>query len=259
MKSKKEITFANGESCCNCGTPLDDRYCPHCGQDRLKGLQRSFGRMAMDIGSSIFAFDDKSWSTFRKLVFRPGYLSKEYIEGRLIRYTTPFKIFWMVVLVFTIVYSFHNDASLIFTSNDGTEEAPQNVISDFLKYLPYFMLLTIPFFTALLKLFFRKEKYAFSEHLIFAVHLHSVIFFLLTLGILVSAYLFDSEWLLFPIICLYSILAFFSFYNKRRKISILWRMLLIGLLYLIILFVLIVLILMFFSYIFDMSSISFSI
>jgi hypothetical protein len=298
VKRKKDITFSEEELCRNCGTPLAERYCSHCGQDRLMGLQRSFGRMVVDIGSDIFAFDDKSWSTVKKLLFRPGFLSKEYITGRLIRYTMPFKMFWMMVLIFTIVFSFHDSTSVVITPKDTTKQEQQqtetvenetafadetvvkkdiadetvakdaadetlvkeadtqkNVVSDFLQYLPYFMLLVIPIFTALLALFFRKEKYAFSEHLIFAVHLHTLIFFLFTLEILVSAYLFDSLLVFFLIICLYSMFAFFAFYNTRKKRNVFFRMLLIGLLYFIIVLVLLAGVLLILSLIFKLKGI----
>ena len=291
MKSKKNITFSDDEPCRNCGTRLETRYCPHCGQDRLMGRQRSFGQMAMDIGSSIFAFDDKSWSTIKKLIFNPGFLSKEYVTGRLIRYTMPFKMFWLMILAFTIVFSFHDTTPVILTPRDTaeerqtpteivrnegdvaeqtavteaaeqavvTEQETQNgVVSDFLQYLPYFMLLVIPVFTALLALFFRKEKYAFSEHLIFAVHLHTLIFFLFTLEILVASYLFDSEWtffLFFLMVCVYSMFAFFTFYNTRKKRNILLRMFIIGLLYFIILIVLVIGVMLALLWIFNIQAI----
>jgi len=291
MKSKKNVTFPDDESCRNCGTRLEERYCPHCGQDRLGGRQRSFGRMAMDISSSIFAFDEKSWSTVKKLLFRPGFLSKEYVTGRLIRYTMPFKMFWLIILVFTIVFSFHDTTPVILTPHDATEssqtstevvqneddaveqtvvpevaekvviteKATQNsVVSDFLQYLPYFMLLVIPVFTALLALFFRKEKYAFSDHLIFAVHLHTFIFFLFTLEIVVATYLFNSEWTFFLFLLLtgvYSMFAFFAFYHTRKKINVLLHMFIIGLLYFIILLVLVIGVMLALSWIFNIRAI----
>jgi len=121
------------------------------------------------------------------------------------------------------------------------------------------MLLVIPVFTALLALFFRKEKYAFSEHLIFAVHLHTLIFFLFTLEILAATYLFDSEWaffLFFLLACVYAMFAFFAFYNTRKKRNILLRMLIIGLLYFIILIVLVVGVIITLSLIFNIQAIN---
>jgi hypothetical protein len=293
VKSKNNTTFSDDEPCRNCGTHLEDRYCPHCGQDRLTGRQHSFGRMVINLCTSIFTFDDKVWVTIRKLLFRPGFLSKEYVSGRVMPYTLPIKLFWMMVLIFTIVFSFHDtSSSVVLTPKDGkscqqqTEivqnenviaekiaedivvaeevvlqepEQQRKIASDYFQYLPYFMLLVIPIFTALLALFFRKEKYAFSEHLIFAIHLHTIFFFLFTIEILVASYLLhdsDPTILIFLLLMgLYSLLSAIKFYHTRRKRSVIWRMLLIGLLYFIVLFALLIFVMILLGWFFDIKGI----
>jgi len=263
QKSKKDLTFPEDEPCRNCGAHLENRYCSNCGQDRLAGARRSFGRMVMDIGSGVFAFDAKTWVTIRKLLLHPGFLSKEYVSGRVTSYTLPIKLFWMMVLVFTFIFSFHDTTPVVLTPRDAgqmeiiTEEplTQNNVISDFTQYLPYFMLLIIPIFTALLLLFFRREKFAFSEHLIFAVHLHTIFFLLFTIDIFVS-YLFTSTPYFLLIMCLYSLLAAIRFYHTRKKRSVVWRMLLIVLLYLIVLLTLLLGVALFFAWYYDLSAIS---
>ena len=280
---KKNLTFSESE-CRNCGMKLEDRYCPHCGQDRLAGRQRSFGRMAMDIFTNIFTFDDKAWITVRKLLFRPGFLSKEYVSGRVVPYTLPIKLLWMMVLIFTVVFSLHDtSSSVILTPNDETscqqqtevvenenviaeeivlpeevvlkEVKPQKgVASDYFQYLPYFMLLVIPIFTAFLALFFRKEKYAFSEHLTFAIHLHTIFFFLFTIEILVASYLIknaDVIMIFLLLMGLYTLLAAIKFYHTRKKRNVIWRILLIGLLYFIVFVALLVGVIVTLGWLFD--------
>jgi hypothetical protein len=264
---------------------LEDRYCPHCGQDRLAGRRRSFGRMVIDLCTGIFTFDDKVWVTVKKLLFRPGFLSKEYVSGRMAPYTLPIKLFWMMVLIFTVVFSFYDTIPVVLTPRDATptqqqteiaenenviaektvlaeetvlkeSESQTGIVSDYFQYLPYFMLLVIPVFTAFLALFFRKEKYAFSEHLIFAIHLHTIFFFVFTIEILVTAHLFDSTLIFLLLIGLYTLLAAIKFYHTRRKRSVIWRMVLIGLLYLIVLLIVLVSVLIFLSWYFDIKRIS---
>ena len=289
MNTNEQIHICPVETCRNCGTHLEDHYCPCCGQDRFAGLQRSFGRMVIDICANTFAFDDKTWISVRKLLFRPGFLSKEYISGRIVPYMLPIKMFWVMVLLFTVVFSFHDHtSSVLLTPKEGkssqqqTEsvkkeiinaeetipieevvikepEVQKGVASDYFQYIPYFMLLVIPIFTAFLALFFRKEKYAFSEHLIFAIHLHTIFFFVFTVDILVTAYLYKITPIFFLIILLYAQLAAFKFYHTRRKISVIWRMFLIGLLYFIIFVTLFLLLLIILGLVFNIEYISINI
>ena len=293
QKSKKDLPFPEDEPCRNCGVHLEDRYCPHCGQDRLAGARRSFGRMVMDIGSGVFAFDAKTWVTIRRLLLHPGFLSKEYVSGRVSPYTAPVKLFWMMVLIYAISCSLRNTIPLISTTDDAgcqqeteviqnetvfsenvisieeiipieveevistnemeEEEAiNQGMPSEVIQYLPYFMLIMIMFYTALLMLFFRREKYVFSEHLVFAVHLNTFYFFMFTilkLAALVTSYLLINDYInslthdyiqvfasltLCLTFCLYSLWAAIKFYYMRKKRSVIWRMALIGVLYLIV-------------------------
>jgi hypothetical protein len=288
-KSQKDVIFPENETCRNCDTLLEDRYCPHCGQDRLAGQRRSFGRMVIDLCTGIFTFDDKVWVTVKKLLFRPGFLSKEYVSGRMVPYTLPIKLLWMMVLIFTVVFSLHDTSSSVVlmprsatpsqqqtkiaeNENVITEEtvlaeetilkkseSQKNIASDYFQYLPYFMLLVIPVFAAFLALFFRKEKYAFSEHLIFAVHLHTIFFFIFTIEVLVASYLFSGKLVMIIflfIMGLYTLLSAIKFYHTRRKRSVIWRIASIGLLYFIVLITLLVWVIMIFGWIFNIEGIN---
>ena len=282
-KTKKGITFSNDETCHNCGTPLNDRYCSHCGQDRLSGFPLSFMQIIGDFFYGFFT--DRVWNTVIKLLFRPGFLSKEYISGRIESYSSPFKMFWTTVLAFTLIFSFVDNSTFKLVKNKEKKqsqqieqienkqiEAKENIIkeeivlleteakneikdeknisdadneikgsvSDYLQYLPYFILLVMPIFASLLMLFFRKEKYAFSEQLIFTTHLHTVIFFILTLRLLINSVLSNVtlgscfEVLVIFLIFLYPVLSAIKFYDTRKKWSVIFRIILIELLYFIV-------------------------
>ncbi|MCL2074449.1 MAG: DUF3667 domain-containing protein [Marinilabiliaceae bacterium] len=271
-KQNKEMDFSGEVICKNCGTNFENRYCNNCGQDRFAGSHRSFKQMAAAFFSNIFY--DKAWNTTIKLLFRPGFLSKEYVAGRIAPYTLPFKMFWVMVLAFTIVYSFNDESSFKLTRNNDktlfketteffdvktgvTNEiiADENTSSDFFQYFPYFMLLLIPIYAAFLKLFFKKEKYAFSINLIFTVHLHTFSFFLVTfskiLYLTFIAFFSENEifsaislMVAFLIIYIYSFVAAVKFYNNRKKINVIFRMFLIGILYIIALEFLLVILLL---------------
>lgn len=57
--------------------------------------------------------------------------------------------------------------------------APEMVISRFLKYLSWAFFLLLPVFALILKLFYIRRNQYYIRHLIFSVHLHSYLFFIL--------------------------------------------------------------------------------
>jgi len=278
------------EPCRNCRTHLESRFCPNCGQDRLAGLPRTFKQMALAFFKIIIY--DKAWNTAVKLLFNPGFLSTEYRERRLAPYTQPFKMFWVMVLAFTIAFSFNDTTSIKIkkraeneniipqkekfeienseqTKNklDVETKNPENEkvvgkTSDFFQYFPYFMLLIIPIFAKFLQVFFKKENYAFSIHLVFSIHLHTFSFLLITalttLNKIVKEFspqneiiLVIAQSLILLSIIIYSILAAIKFYNKRKKINTILKMVLIGLLYLATFTITLIIIIILTSIIFD--------
>ncbi|MGQ7868124.1 DUF3667 domain-containing protein [Sunxiuqinia sp. sy24] len=65
--------------------------------------------------------------------------------------------------------------------------SPDQLIAKFLKYLSYAFFILLPVFALLLSLVYFWQKIFYIRHLIFSVHLHAFIFFLLSLE--VTAYL----------------------------------------------------------------------
>lgn len=90
------------QPCRNCGTEVNGRYCPNCGQ-----LAASFHRPILSlIGETIsdtFTLDGRLARTLPVLLFRPGRLTKNYTEGKRARYVPPFRMFLIASLVFYLV------------------------------------------------------------------------------------------------------------------------------------------------------------
>nr|WP_282189182.1 DUF3667 domain-containing protein [Maribellus sp. YY47] len=90
-KSEKEK--ASREVVCkNCETVFTGYYCPHCGQS-ISDFDRPFSFLFYNFVGDFFAFDERFFKTTIDLLFKPGYLTKEYFEGRRVRYAPPFRIF----------------------------------------------------------------------------------------------------------------------------------------------------------------------
>lgn len=94
---------AHGE-CLNCGTPVEGRFCPACGQPAH--VHRTLGHVFEEFLHGVLHFDTKAWRTLPLLVFRPGKLTREYVYGRRARYIAPFALFLFTVFLMFFVFGF---------------------------------------------------------------------------------------------------------------------------------------------------------
>jgi len=78
--------------CANCGTPAPDIYCPACGQNTRERLP-TFRQFMREATGRYIAYDGKFWKTLAALLFRPGFLTREYLAGRRRRYIGPARLF----------------------------------------------------------------------------------------------------------------------------------------------------------------------
>jgi hypothetical protein len=84
--------------CRNCGAAAPGAYCPACGQDTRERLP-TFGQFMRDATGRYVALDGKLWKTLAALLFRPGFLTREYLAGRRRRYIGPARLFLVSSLV----------------------------------------------------------------------------------------------------------------------------------------------------------------
>lgn len=86
--------------CRNCGAALTGRYCSACGQRDLDENERRFGHLVRDALAAAVNLDGRFWRSFGALLFRPGKLSRDYIDGRRAHWLAPFTIFILVNLIY---------------------------------------------------------------------------------------------------------------------------------------------------------------
>ncbi|HWA01200.1 MAG TPA: DUF3667 domain-containing protein [Caulobacterales bacterium] len=97
-----EARHAAEGPCANCGAELSGRYCHACGQ--AAHVHRSLLHMGEEVLHGIFHFDTKTWRTLPRLAFRPGTLTRDYIEGKRARYVSPLALFlFTIFLVFGVI------------------------------------------------------------------------------------------------------------------------------------------------------------
>ena len=90
-------------ACLNCGTTLIGTHCHQCGQHAH--VHRTLGAFFHDLLHGVFHFEGKIWRTLPLLVFRPGQLTRRYIDGQRARFISPLALF--LFCVFVMFTSFH--------------------------------------------------------------------------------------------------------------------------------------------------------
>ncbi|WP_067737385.1 DUF3667 domain-containing protein [Novosphingobium naphthalenivorans] len=91
-------------ACLNCGTVLIGSHCHACGQ--AAHVHRSLGAFFHDLLHGVFHFEGKIWRTLPLLAWRPGKLTREYIDGRRASYISPIALFlFFVFLMFAVFHA----------------------------------------------------------------------------------------------------------------------------------------------------------
>ena len=84
-------------ACLNCGAALTGAYCHACGQ--RAHVHRTLGAFFHDLVHGVLHFEGKTWRTLPLLVWNPGKLTREYIDGRRASYVSPIALFLFVVFL----------------------------------------------------------------------------------------------------------------------------------------------------------------
>lgn len=90
--------------CANCGATLTDDFCAHCGQRREHQVH-SLAEFLGEAAEVITHADSRVWRTFVPLLFRPGFLTQQYLAGRRASYLPPFRLYIVLSVVFFLVVS----------------------------------------------------------------------------------------------------------------------------------------------------------
>ena len=78
--------------CRNCGAPAPADFCPRCGQETAIALPTA-RQFLKEAAGRYVALDGRLWRTLGALLFRPGFLTREYLAGRRRRYIRPARLF----------------------------------------------------------------------------------------------------------------------------------------------------------------------
>lgn len=107
-------------NCLNCGTTVIGRYCHNCGQENVE-VKESAWHFIVHFFNDITHFDGKFFTTLKILLFKPGFLSREYMNGRREKYLNPIRMYLFTSFLFFLVFfAFFQVNELQMRSDDFT-------------------------------------------------------------------------------------------------------------------------------------------
>ena len=235
--------------CHNCGIRLSGPYCAACGQKAV-ALSVTVHDFLHELTHETLHVDGRVFQTIRRLLFSPGFLTREYTQGRRARWISPIRLY----LIFSVAYfalsattgfrvglqetrpqgwSFSlgtsrstatpnsedddNAKQLGFESAAAMQDAINRLL---LGWVPRVMFVLMPLFAGYVALAFRRVDRNYLHHLIFAVHVHAMWFAVQTVA--KAAELADPrlgqalELLASLFALVYVVLAFRRVYGKVR-------------------------------------------
>lgn len=100
---------ASHHLCPNCENVLRnrDKYCSVCGQKKLEENDFSVKHFLAESFGDLFHFESKLINSLKPVLFKPGFLTIEYMKGRRGRYFQPFKMLLFISVLFFILTSFN--------------------------------------------------------------------------------------------------------------------------------------------------------
>jgi hypothetical protein len=91
------------KNCLNCGATVAGRFCHICGQENVVPRE-SFGSLVLHFFYDITHFDGKFFHSLKYLLFKPGFLSKEYINGRRASHLNPVRMYVFTSAIFFLIF-----------------------------------------------------------------------------------------------------------------------------------------------------------
>jgi len=177
--------------CPNCGTPLAGRYCSNCGQ-RAVDLRPTLHELLHEVFHEFSHVDGKIIRTIGLLLFRPGRLTREFLDGKRARSVTPLRLYLLTsVLFFGVLAMLPPPGNLRVTVTRGGPALAQaaerlnrdpSILAHALETaFPKAMFVLMPLFGLIVYAFYWRRERMYVPHFYFAVHYHAFAFVMLAL------------------------------------------------------------------------------
>lgn len=222
-------------TCYNCQTPLtqSENFCPTCGQEN-HSRQASTRMLISDFLNDYLTFDSKLFKSIIPLLTKPGFITKEYLDGKRQQFIPPIRVFLFLSFVY-FGLSFligEKNGAVNFSFDDTDGDIAQQVGESFNKYFDLAVFCFTPILAWIIMLFYRsKERKYYVNFFVYSLHFLSFLFILgsilmlLTSGLswVASPETVENIWaisafLAFIYICIYAVTSLKRVFNKKRNI-----------------------------------------
>jgi hypothetical protein len=175
-------------NCKNCGYPVDNKYCPLCGQSA--SIERFSGKHLLhEFIHGFYHVDHGIIYTTKALFLNPGKMLRDYLHGKRKDHLNPFTFILIVSGLLTIFLPRLIEQSL-FAEFGWVKQRniDMHLMQNSFKHISIRILLGLPLFALVSYIFYRKKEYNFSEHLIANTYLRglSELFLLLLFPLIIG-------------------------------------------------------------------------
>ncbi|GAA4354889.1 hypothetical protein GCM10023185_17150 [Hymenobacter saemangeumensis] len=158
-------------ACLNCGTPVPDHFCGHCGQDVHHTHRFTLRSLLLhDLPHSIWHVDKGLLYTLRAMLTRPGATIAEYMAGRRARHFRPISYLLLIGGVSALAMSMLNLQPL---PPERAAEMPKVIslamdryMNTFTKLPTLVYMVLLPVYALLARWLLRATRYNYAEMLL---------------------------------------------------------------------------------------------
>ena len=181
-------TASEAAVCLNCGAELSGRWCSQCGQ-RAATPRPTLHELLHDATHELAHLDGKIIRTVALLLFKPGALTAEFLEGKRARSVTPIRIYLLCSLLFFGTLSLvpsrklnlrvtGGDAQLVQAA-ERVQKDPSLLANALQSAFPKAMFILMPLLALIVIAFYWSAEKLYVPHFYFAVHYHAFAFVVL--------------------------------------------------------------------------------
>lgn len=135
--------LAGSAKCLNCSTELKGPFCYYCGQPD-RNFMRFFPALLRDLMEDLLDLDSRFMRTIKPLLFKPGKLTRDYMQGRRFRYAPPMRLYIFSSIIFFLLLALLSSRAVVISGpvddagmpTQSTELAKQQQLEDALSNIP---------------------------------------------------------------------------------------------------------------------------